>query len=234
MNFNFYEQFQNHSNEELITIVRQTDAYQPEAVAAAYQHLNERQVSENEILGIEEISESNYTGGTSEDGQEDLLVPYIQEPSTSIFANKWINILLGIIAFRFFFKAGPTLWYFFKSTLSYIYLLNYNAFLIFVVPPILFLLIFKRTKWGWLLFFSLSLMQVIEFTVTTGLALAYGYINYFYPLLIATIYPALSAFTVFILWKNDVADLFNISKSTKQKTAMIVSVLSILILLAKQ
>lgn len=44
MNFNFYEEFKNHSNEELIAIARQSDAYQPEAVAEAYQHLNERQL----------------------------------------------------------------------------------------------------------------------------------------------------------------------------------------------
>ncbi|MDH7463318.1 hypothetical protein QEG73_18615 [Chitinophagaceae bacterium 26-R-25] len=229
MTFNFYEEFQNHSNEELITIVRQTNAYQPEAVAAAYQHLNEREVSQNEILGVKEISENNYTIGTNEDRQEDLLVPHIKEPQQGIFPNKWINILLGIIALQFFYRAGDNLYYFYKHSIPLSFLLNYNSLITYVILPTLFLLIFKRYKLAWFIFFVPNLLSALVVIARKATAIAYDYVDNYMSLLSPAIAVAISLAYVVILWKEEVANLFSISKSTKQKTALIVLGLSFLL-----
>ena len=54
MNFDFYQQYKNYSNIELLKIVKQPTDYQPAAVAVATQILNERQVTAEEIQFVEQ------------------------------------------------------------------------------------------------------------------------------------------------------------------------------------
>jgi hypothetical protein len=228
MNFNFYEDFKSHSNEELIAIIRQTDAYQPEAVAAAYQHLNEREVSENEILGKSETREITHSTFVAEESQEDLLVPYIQQDVPIIY-NKWINILLSFIAFRFLAVGGGTLWYFYKLRMRLFYVFSLDFMLIFIGLPIIFLLIFQRKKWGWFLFLSFSIFNLFGFIVNQVVRLAYGYIPHLAGLLVPLVYASLSGISIFVLCKKEVASLYHVSKSEKPKTALIAVILSVLV-----
>jgi len=233
MNFNFYEEFQNHSNEELIAIVRQTDAYQPEAVAAAYQHLNERQVSDNEILGIKETSENNYSVGLNEDAQEDLLVPHFTVQPTGAFSNKWINILLGVIVLQFLAKAYFCFVEFYRYRAFYVthfsLILKTDFFITFLVLPIMFLLIIKRYKLAWFIFFAPNLLAALVVIARKATAIAYDYVDNYADLLTPAIAVAISGAYVVILWKDEVANLFSISKPARQKTALIVLGLSFLL-----
>lgn len=228
MNFNFYESFRDHSNEELISIVRQTSAYQPEAVAAAYQHLNEREVSENEILGISEIHETIHSEVVTEEDQEDLLVPYLQEDVPVVY-NKWINVLLTLIAFRFLAVGGSTLWYFYQFKVFLFPILSFDFLLIFVGLPIMFLLIFQRKKWGWFLFSSFSIFNLLGFIITQVVRFSYGYIPHLGSLIYPLIHASLSGISIFVLWKPEIANLYHISKSEKQKTAFIAVIVSVLL-----
>ncbi|MDI3320206.1 hypothetical protein [Pinibacter soli] len=232
MNFNFYEEFKSHSNEELIAIARQTDAYQTEAVAAAYQHLNEREVSENEILGITEAPQ-NYSGESSQGEQEDLLVPYLTDPAPQV-SYKWINVLLCIIAFQFFYNLSTRLWYFFKYKLSFTLFFNLESLIIFIVFPVLFLMVLKRKKLAWFILFSIHLYTGLTICVTQGIAVAYGYVNNYSNLLVWAFAVVINTSYVIILWKEIVANTFSVSTPAKQKTAIIVAVATVLILLAKQ
>lgn len=218
MNSNFYEDFKDHSNEELISIIRQIGAHQPEAIAAAYKHLSERQVSDNEVFGVPATLQTV----VSEDGQEDLLVPYLQE-TTAKPANKWINIILSLIAFLFFYRIIYLGWYFYKYSLDLSSLLNYSYIFSFGFLLILFLLIYKRKKWGWYILFASHTINIIA---TGGLyvkGLIHGFTENFFSVVEPAIFGAISLFVAYILWKEEVAHDFAISRANKQ-TALIVGI----------
>jgi hypothetical protein len=232
MDSNFYEDFKTNSNEELISVIRQIGAHQPEAIAAAYKHLNERQVSDSEIFGLPAASTSADTAGANEDGQEDLLVPYLQE-TTVKSSNKWINIILSVIASQFFYQTIYTGWYFYKNNLNLSLLFNYSYIVPFFFVPILFLLVFKRKKWGWNILFAIHIINIIVTIGLHGRGLISGLIDDLSTLIGPVVVLAVSTFMVSVLWKEEVARDFVVSKAKKQQAAMVAGVLGIFILFTR-
>lgn len=54
MDFDFYQLYKDYSNADLLKIVRQPGDYEPAAVSIATQILNERQISPEEILYVDQ------------------------------------------------------------------------------------------------------------------------------------------------------------------------------------
>ena len=228
MNSNLYEEFKSHSNQELISIIQQIGAHQPEAIAGAYKHLNERQVSDSEIFGVPHTLQ---TAVANEDGQKDLLVPYLQETVTKS-SNKWINILLSIIAFQFFFQTIYTGWYYHRNNLDYSLLLTYSSIPPFVFVPLLFLLIYKRKKWGWYIFFTVHLINIFTTTGLYGKGLISGFTDDLYSVLAPAFFGAISIFVTYVLWK-EVAHDFAVSKANKRQTLIVGIFLGVFVLITR-
>src|SRR5271154_2142960 len=105
MEINFYEQFRDYSNIELLKILKRPLEYQTAAIDAASEILSERQVSDEEHRATED-----YFAGRDEqlrlkrektesikNNVADFLEPIIQ-PGPHVEPGKWINLFLVFMA----------------------------------------------------------------------------------------------------------------------------------------
>src|SRR6266487_3556660 len=99
MNFNFYDQYKNYSNIDLLKIVKQPDNYQAAAVEAATQILNERQVSETELQQVDkyfqDIDAKEQLKKDKINFYKEKTVDFLEpvlKPTTEVKPHKWINI----------------------------------------------------------------------------------------------------------------------------------------------
>ncbi|HET6995320.1 MAG TPA: hypothetical protein VFI06_10085, partial [Chitinophagaceae bacterium] len=98
MNFDFYQQYKNYSNTELLKIVKRPTDYQAAAVLVATQILTERQVTNEEIQLVEQyfqdIDSSAKTRKGKIDAVKDKAADFFEpvlHPSEKVEPAKWVN-----------------------------------------------------------------------------------------------------------------------------------------------
>jgi hypothetical protein len=241
MDFDFYQQYKDYSNIDLLKIVRQPANYQLAAVAAAEEILRERQVSAEDISVVDQyfLDIENSEKGKKEKIEAlknkvtDLLEPVLQ-PGEKIEPNKWLNILLLIIAVQY-------AWTLFNTTWRLIQFLqcNYCSFDITIIAalltlmyvPFIFFLLFKRRRWGWILLFADNLFTLISLISQSYIFFKYQSIHhgnitsYLLPILIR------AAFASF-LWRDSIANHFGVIHETKKRTALITTAGTLLFILS--
>lgn len=234
MNFNFYDQYRVYSNVELLRIISRADEYQPEAVEAASLVLKDRNVTEEERAEVEQFfADKNAKAEKIEaykDKAKDFFQPIVQ-PEEDVKPAKWLNIVLLLVAVDF-------LWEFYravKDTISrskcadcpvdpFSLLLSISGV---VYLPVIFYLLLKRRRWGWILLFADNGISVL-------LQLSQAHIFFKYQDMhgsdtTAFLLPVLIrlGFLVF-LWRNDISGYFGVSMKTKQHVLIFLAVVAVL------
>jgi hypothetical protein len=240
MDFNFHQQYKDYSNIDLLKIVRQPANYQLAAVAAAEDLLRERQVSSEEISAVDqyfldmENSEKDKKEKVSalKNKVTDLLEPVLQ-PGEEVKPNKWLNVLLVTIAFQYawtLFSTAAGLIPFFQCTYCSFDFTILFSLLTLIYVPIIFYLLFKRKRWGWILLFADNLFVSISKISQSYIFFKYQSVHhgnttsFLLPILIR------AAFATF-LWRGSIANHFGVTGNTKKKTALITTAGTLLFIL---
>ena len=237
MNLNFIEEFKDYSNLELLKIIKNPANYQPAALIAAQQILSTRIISQQELEEIEnhlisiELEEQRskekilaYKSKIA-DALEPILIPGEEsKPSKWL---KWMLIVLVIQYARILYYTLP--WIF--RTLSYgghyleiVFLINCATLVYF---PLIFILLLKRKKWGWILLFGdniiasvLIIAQVITYLYYIETSKGAGWESLIWSIGVRT------AYLTFLL-KKDITLYFRVNRLAVERTFMICVLLAL-------
>jgi hypothetical protein len=243
MDFNFYEVYKEYTTAELLKILNRTADYQPAAVNAAKKILSEREITsaDTELVHnyFQELADKEKARTDKLNAYKDKAVDFFEpvlNPGTEVKPSKWLNILLLLIAIdyiRTFYLCIKVLVLFFRcKDCAFDFMMVPTLILVFYVP-LVFYLLYKRKRWGWILLFADNLFSFIA-----GLGQVYFFFKYqefhrgdsnsfFLPIIIRFGF-------VFFLWRTIIADFFGITRKTKNDTALVVTILAILFMGAVQ
>lgn len=239
MDFNFYEEYKNYPAIDLLKIIKRPGEYQPEAVEAAMKILSEREVSQTDIdaadVYLNDIDSKAEAKAEKIKAYKDKATDFFEpilKPGPDVKPAKWLNLLLLLIVLQY-------LWTFYNSTKTFILFLQCRtcdfdlivALIIFnlLYIPLVFYLLYKRKRWGWILLFADCLFVVITRLIDTFFFFKYQGFNdggttaLIFPLIIK------SAFA-FFLWRNDIAGFFGVNDKIKTQTVIITGIFTLLFL----
>jgi hypothetical protein len=182
----------------------------------------------------------------------DLFEPALN-PTAEVKPQKWLNLLLLVIGLQYLWALYINITAFVRfikrvfdcetngydntsEKASYWTCLSnqFDPFVFFqvltlVYVPIIFYLLFKRKRWGWILLFADNLFGLISAVSQSYIFFKYYYhgdsMSFFIPILI-------KALLVFFLWRNSISDFFSVTKETKKKTAIVTTTITILFILS--
>ncbi|MBO9565239.1 MAG: hypothetical protein J7621_20860 [Niastella sp.] len=237
MDFNFYDQYKLLSNVELLKIVRNPAGYQPAAVEAAAQLLAEREVPQTDIDEAEtyfqEIEEKAKSKAEKinayREKAADFLEP-ITHPGPDIKAVKWLNIFLVVVALNYLWTLYLTVSSFIRISacrncgFDYTHGLQ-GLYLLYI--PVVFYLLIKRKRWGWILLFA---DNVITFII--GLWSSVAFFRYLHihrgdpTTFLLTIF--LHGGLAFFLWRKDISAFFGVTDKEKRNTIGVALLLALL------
>ncbi|AWO01843.1 hypothetical protein DLD77_09105 [Chitinophaga alhagiae] len=162
MSFNFTEQYKHYTTAQLLQITLQPDAYQPQAVEAAVRLLEGRRVSDAEIDEASAYVEAERQkkqvrkekAAAYKEKAKDLLEPMIQ-PGAAVRPDKWLYIFLFVLGLQYVW----TLYYSLPAFGRFLQcgncpgdVVTYVDYMFkFAYIPVLFYLLLKRNRWGWIL-----------------------------------------------------------------------------------
>jgi hypothetical protein len=230
MNFDYYQQYKEYSNIELLKIVKSPGDYQPTAIAVATQILSERQVTTEEIQFVDQYFHDldNSTKAKKEkiDALKNKATDFLQpvlHPREKVEPNNWANLLLFVIGIQYtwsLFNTARRLISFLQCDYCRLDITFLAELVTLLYVPLIFFLLFKRKRWGWILLFADNLFSFISSVSQLYLFFKYQSIHhgdttsFLLPILIKATF-------VFFLWRDPIANHFGISPETKKKTALI-------------
>jgi len=241
LNLNFHDIFQHTSTAALLVIRQQPEQYQPEAVAAAEELLKERnitpedQVEADALMKEKEIPVSPLALKLTQYRQQtgELLDPLLR-PQANVPAQKWLNILLLLIALNYgwvLYRAIQTLRYWWEVDGETVDVFLLFTLLNLVYIPLLFYGLLKKRRWGWVLLYAdhifVCITQLYQLTVLLRYPDDY-WVNSSQLLLLLLIRVAF----VFFLGRDNIRALFSISGKLQLYTALVAAAVAILYLLA--
>jgi hypothetical protein len=237
MDFDFHQQFKDYSNIDLLKIVRLPANYQPAAVKAAEDILSERQISADEISVadqyIQDIENSEKNKKEKIDVLKhrvtDFLEPVIN-PSEKVEPDKWVNILLLVIGIQYawtIFKTVKVLIDYFQCTYCTFDIAIVISLWSLIYIPVIFFLLLKRRRWGWILLFADNLFVLISSVSQSYIFFKYQHIHQGDTTSFLVQIFIRAAFVSF-LWRNSITEHFGVSYETKKKTALIATTATLL------
>lgn len=232
MNFDFYQEYKEYSNIDLLKILKQPTDFQPAAVAVARQILTERVVTNEEMQFVDEYFKDNhYTAKLKGENAEllnskvaDFLEPVLH-PSEKVEPDKWVNILLLAIGIQYawtLINAVKKLVIVFECKYCHFDFGFTGQVLTLIYVPFIFFLLFKRRRWGWILLFADNLFSLILMLSESYPFFKYQNIHrgdttsFLLPILIKGTF-------IFFLWREPITDHFRVTYEEKRKTAKIVT-----------
>jgi hypothetical protein len=233
MGFNFYQQYQEYSNIELLKIIKRPADYQPAAVEAAASILKGRQVNPEEIAFIEQyfqdIDNREKLQKEKLDAIKNKTVDFFEpvlQPQNEVEPAKWLNIFLLVLALQYSwiaFNAVKHIIHFFGCAYCSWVIDFYFEVLSLIYIPVVFFLLLRKNRWGWIILFADNLFSLILILSQSYIFFKYQYIHqgsvsdFLFSILIRL------SFVVF-LWNKKISGYFNIMPRIKFKTAIIASV----------
>ncbi|HEV2483527.1 MAG TPA: hypothetical protein VGS79_27870 [Puia sp.] len=228
MTFDFYANYKDYTTLQLLGIIRQPGEYQPEAVAAATKILGEREVTEEEVKLIDEALqdmafakryESEKFGRLKAKAAE--LFPPVFQPQEKIEPSKWLNFLLLVIGIEYvwmLFESGEKMIRIFSR--GNFYWVDFLDLLPIFYTPVIFYLLFRKRRWGWILLFADNLGSLIMLLSESYIFFKYQSFHHGSTTTFITQILIRSAFAVF-LWRDAIVDLFAVNPMTKKRTVWI-------------
>jgi len=181
----------------------------------------------------------------------------VLNPTAEVKPEKWLNILLRVIGLQYLW----TLYLNISDLIRFIkYVIDCKSYgfdsntetvsywtcfssrfdplvffqiLTLIYVPIIFYLLFKRRRWGWILLFADNLFGLISTVSQSYIFFKYQQyhhgdtLSFFTQILIKGLF-------VFFLWRNYISDFFGVTKETKKKTAIVTAIITLLFILSIQ
>ena len=219
----FYDRYRQYSTADLIIIIREKDSYQPAAVLAAEQLLQEREVSSVDEEGADQYFRER---------EAKRMVATAKVDSYKATVADWVEPLARPAA-----ELQPYKWYrLFLVAYGVLYLINWYGFLreqfsgrgfdfysrVFEVTGLLldsliFVLVIKRHRWGWMLLVVQNTILMIERGVWIGESVRFIRFGGFNPVHDGFIMLINFAFVMW-LWRKPMADFFGVRAFEKKRT----------------
>jgi hypothetical protein len=223
----FLQTFEEYSNVELLKIIESPNDYQVEAIQAATQILLTREVTEEDFLETRLFIEAAEAKKKEEEEKMQTLFSEVKDffqpllhPGAEITLNKWLNIFLCFVAVQYFFSIYSSLtalYYFYQCELCGFDILIALQLAMLPYVPLVFYLLFKRKRWGWILLFADN--ALVGLTYISGLVI-YSFTGSVYRNAGSVLWPIfIRGFFVAFLLRDDVAEYFNISPERKMHLA---------------
>lgn len=230
MFFTFFEQYKDYSTLELLKIVMRPEDYQAAAVAAAASRLQEREVTTAEreevdrfFQALEEKKKARTVKNNAyKEKLADVFEPVLH-PGETVKPEKWLTLFLLVFGIQFV----SVFYYFIKFQVSYLRCQSCHwagevifGYINLIYISILFYLLLKTYRWGWIILFADSLFSVISrlgqaFTFFEFPKFGHADIGtYIFGLLIKAAFA-------FFLWRREISDFFGISDKIRKRTAWI-------------
>lgn len=245
MDFDFYEIYKDFSTMDLLKIVHRPEGYQPQAVEAASRRLSEREMVPEDQTAVQAFYEER----DRDKRQKAEKINHLKEqaadllqPSPNVNPRKWLNIFLLALGLQYTWILIQTLIAVYKTVVLVLFdaashLLDIN-FLINIITliylPLFFYLLYKRKRWGWILVFAGILIGILGMPLQV-----YAYSSYLGAMRVEhmgvntiawfVIQTTLRIAFAWFLWKQDICDLFGVDKSTKTRTVLYTSVITLLV-----
>jgi hypothetical protein len=234
----FRARFQKYSNIELLKIIKRPDDYNPEAFSVAKEIIASRTITDEDNREAEiyfreiELKERAKREKIESYNKklEDFLEPVIK-PGSSIKAGKWLNLFLTLVAVQY-------LWYLFKAIKHFIQFYQYESlgfdlvmfsdYIILLYVPLVFYLLYKRKRWGWILLFADNLVSaffllcILPFQFVHNDTVRGNIASDLWTLFISI------AFVAF-LWREDIASYCGVDSMDKKKYAYRISILAVIL-----
>ena len=181
----------------------------------------------------------------------------VLNPTTEIKPEKWLNILLLVIGLQYLWTLYVNIVdlvklikyvidcksYGFENTMETVsywtcFSNQFNPLIFFqiltlIYVPIIFYLLFKRKRLGWILLFADNLFGLISTVSQSYIFFKYQQYHHGNTLSFLTQILIKGLFMVF-LWRNHISDFFNVTKKTKKKTAIITTIVTIIFIISIQ
>lgn len=244
MESEFYKLYQTYDSPELLKILRRAGDYQPDAVAAAEKVLAERTVSDEEkeqadkyFRDIEAIAKARQQ---KMDGYKNTVADFLEpvlQPTEEMNPSKWLKFALLSIVIYYTWSFFETIRHFtnvFKyQPHHYFDITDAGALLDLVYVPVLFWLLYKKNRWGWILLFGNNLAVAVGTLMFLAILLLPQYIkdpkgfhDYFSMLSFSTFLGMVfQCGIVCFLWTSPISAYFNITPLIKKRCVIAVSVL---------
>jgi hypothetical protein len=209
MHFDFYERYKDYPDTELQKITQQPDAYQPDAVDAAFRILKERGVKEEKVNSIHLLDSFELT--------EEAKPP------------KLLTLFLVLLALEYLWKFyGTAKMFFYDRLIRDTTVMVLSLILPFAYGVFVFYLLLKGKQWGWILTFvgasvtaGSSIIQLDSLFKYIGLDTVQG------AAFIAI--TCLNLFLAIALWQKEILAFFNVTKEARRWTVLVA--IGILVLL---
>jgi len=235
MSFDFYSEYKNYPDLELLKIMQQPADYQPEAVAAASRILNHRQITTEELESLdqslkdlEDAKRQKIEKIESLKTKAATFLSPILQPQKKIDPHQWLTYLLLVIGLQYFW----TLFGMAKKLIQLLYHANffwvdYIDFVSVLYVPFIFYLLIKKRRWGWILLFADNIATLIMSLSQTYIFFKFQDVHH--GSTTSFIFPILmrAAFAYF-LWTDPIAELFCVNTRTKKRTALITAGITLL------
>lgn len=181
----------------------------------------------------------------------------VLKPTGEVKPEKWLNILLLIIGLQYlwtlylnisdlvrfakyviecksygFDNNTETVSYWTCFTSQFDPLIFFQL-LTLIYVPIIFYLLFKRKRWGWILLFADTLFGLISSVSQSYLFFKYQQYHQGDTFSFLTLIIIKGLF-VFFLWRNYISDFFNVTNETKKKIAIVTTIVTVLFILSIQ
>lgn len=264
MNFDFHDKYKDYSNIDLLKILRRRTEYQVAAVDTATQILSSREVTQSDLEQVDKyFYEINTVSkrkidkiNSYKDKTADFFEPVLN-PTTEVKPEKWLNILLLVIGLQYLWTLYINISDFVKfikyviicksygfesntTTVSYwtCFSNQFNPLIFFqiltlIYVPIIFYLLFKKKRWGWILLFADNLFGLISTLSQSYIFFKYEQYHHGDTILFFT-QILIKGLFVFFLWRNYISEFFSVSKETKKKTAIVTTIITLLLILSIQ
>ncbi len=179
MEFNFHEKYGTYSNIELLKIIREPEKYQPSAVDAAGQILQSREVSEEDKDRADEQLGRPDSEKMKKKLQHDLVngvVVDLLDEEDAVSSRPAIWIVAGFALIALFY-----LWIFYYHIRTFVLFSDYLIYqsaaglffnnIVMIYIPLIFYLVYKRRRWGWILLFTECTIATLTFISNTYFAM---------------------------------------------------------------
>jgi hypothetical protein len=230
MDFDFCQLYKDYSNIELLKIIKSPLHYQPEAIEVATKILNNRHVTNEEEQIVEQyFDDIDKTAKAKrekiellKDKATDFLEPVLH-PSEKVEPKKWINIFLLVVAVQyafFLFNSVQYAIFFIKCDYCSIDITFFGQLFTLFYVPLIFFLLYKRRRWGWILLFADNIFSLLSRVAQSYMFFKYQSIHHGDTASFLLIIFVKALF-VFFLWRDVIASYFGVTQETKKKTTFI-------------
>ena len=240
MNFDFYQQYKHYSNIDLLKIIKRPDDHQPAAVVVARQILDSRILTPEEIAFVDKYYQDieNTLENRKEkiDAYKNKVTSFFEpviNPSEKVDPGKWAKILLLIIGLQYawsLFNTAKGLIRFLKCSYCSFDFTYLFELLTLLYVPIIFFLLYKRNRWGWILLFADNVFTLISSLAQSYIFFKYQPVHHGNTVSFLTPIVIKAAFVLF-LRGDSIANHFGITQEIKKKTASITTIVTLLFIL---